>query len=343
MLKTELEFCKEAPPLRHNSYHNKLLIPDASLQILPLLAVKIGLNEAIILQQVHYWIRNPLNEKVIDGRVWVYNTYEQWKKQFPFWSCITIKRTILSLENKKLLISGTLNENPSDRTKWYTIDYEALNDLEESGDSLDIGTSYQNDTIHGINLIPSPYQNDTIHGINLIRSTNTKITTKITTKINPLLPREPVIKKSFDSEFEEFWAINPKPVDKAEAKEVFNRLLTEDYGNFQKIMTGRRNQNVVIELEGTQRKYIKGPASWLRKQRFNDEVQTQEQLHEEHQRSVSKITNQSAGMSKFDLQHSINDRIIEAAERKLREFDAQFSGVAREGESSANGLDRESF
>ena len=33
-----------------------LLISEPPLQVLPSLAVKIGLNEAIVLQQIHYWL-----------------------------------------------------------------------------------------------------------------------------------------------------------------------------------------------------------------------------------------------------------------------------------------------
>ena len=40
---------------------SKLLIDEPPLQVLPSLALKIGLNEAIILQQVHYWLNPKLN------------------------------------------------------------------------------------------------------------------------------------------------------------------------------------------------------------------------------------------------------------------------------------------
>lgn len=106
--------------------YSRLLIPDYTLQILPDLAVEIGLNEAIVLQQVHYWLLPSRGVgKIVDGRRWVYNTYEKWKENFPFWSVPTIKRTISSLEKQGLLESRSdLNGHASDRTKWYTINYE---------------------------------------------------------------------------------------------------------------------------------------------------------------------------------------------------------------------------
>ena len=92
--------CRPIKTQSRNNNFSKLLIPDRPLQVLPSLAVLIGLNEAIVLQQIHYWLSNELNNKIIDGKKWVYNTYEEWGRQFPFWSCRTIQRTMLSLENK---------------------------------------------------------------------------------------------------------------------------------------------------------------------------------------------------------------------------------------------------
>ena len=42
---------------------SKLLIHDKPIMILPSLAQKIGLNEAIILQQIHYWLVSSQHEK----------------------------------------------------------------------------------------------------------------------------------------------------------------------------------------------------------------------------------------------------------------------------------------
>lgn len=95
----------------------------------PFLATSIGLNEAIVLQQLHYWIQNKqkAQKSYFDGRFWVYNTYEQWQKQFPFWSISTIRRTIYRLEKQNLILSRNYNRAGFDKTKWYSINYEALN------------------------------------------------------------------------------------------------------------------------------------------------------------------------------------------------------------------------
>ena len=101
-----------------------LLISEPPLQVLPSLAVKIGLNEAIILQQIHYWLLRSNN--VRDGYKWVYNSYSEWNKQFPFFSRNTMIRAFNSLEKQGLLITANYNKAGFDKTKWYRIDYEKL-------------------------------------------------------------------------------------------------------------------------------------------------------------------------------------------------------------------------
>lgn len=102
-----------------------LLINEPPLQILPSLAVAIGLNEAIVVQQVHYWLGLSANTR--DGRVWVFKTYPEWRAEFPFWSEDTIGRTIRKLESAGLLLStDKYNQIATDRTKWYSIDYDVL-------------------------------------------------------------------------------------------------------------------------------------------------------------------------------------------------------------------------
>lgn len=112
--------------------HSRLLISEHPIQVLPQLAAEIGLNEAIVLQQLHYWLDPTRTGGTIhEGRKWVYNTYNQWQVQFPFWSIDTIKRTIRKLEEIGVVDStDTLNPNPRDRTKWYSINYhhEVLSD-----------------------------------------------------------------------------------------------------------------------------------------------------------------------------------------------------------------------
>jgi len=105
--------------------NNSLLFDEHPLVILPMLAREIGLNEAIVLQQVHYWIvqNERANRNYHDGYYWTFNSYPQWQKQFPFWSLATVRRTMASLEKSGHLVIGRYNQMAGDRSKWYRIDY----------------------------------------------------------------------------------------------------------------------------------------------------------------------------------------------------------------------------
>ncbi|MEC1744147.1 hypothetical protein [Schinkia azotoformans] len=106
---------------------SRLLLDDKPLLLLPSLAKVIGVNEAILIQQLHYWLQE--SQHFHGGYKWIYNTYEDWNEQFPFWSISTIRRIITKLENSKLIITGNFNRKTFDKTKWYRIDYKKLDDL----------------------------------------------------------------------------------------------------------------------------------------------------------------------------------------------------------------------
>ena len=109
----------------------KLLIQESPLQVLPSLAMQVGLNEAMVLQQLHF--RSLISNNVRDGYKWVYKTYDEWKnEEFPFWSVDTIKRAIRRLEVKGFIIAtASYNRMKMDKTKWYRIDYQKLQLLTE--------------------------------------------------------------------------------------------------------------------------------------------------------------------------------------------------------------------
>lgn len=103
----------------------KLLVNETPLQLLPSLATELGLNAAVFLQQLHF--RSNISKNIRDGHKWVYNTYTDWREEFPFWSLNTIKRITYDLEQKGYIISTSKhNKMKIDNTKWYRINYENL-------------------------------------------------------------------------------------------------------------------------------------------------------------------------------------------------------------------------
>ena len=125
---------------------SRLLYDERPLVVIPELAVVVGLNNAIALQQVHYWVRinQRADKNFRAGYYWTYNTYENWREQFPFWSISTIKRIFMLLEADGLIVTGSYNRLPIDRTKWYRINYDRLAECVKL-----IQWSGQSDTLDG--------------------------------------------------------------------------------------------------------------------------------------------------------------------------------------------------
>ena len=99
--------------------------------VLPSLAAELGTaDEAIVLQQLHYWLQHSNN--VRDGHKWVYNSMNDWLKQFPWIkSRKRLTRYFDDLESRGLVVTGNYNKAAFDKTKWYRIDYDALSVLEK--------------------------------------------------------------------------------------------------------------------------------------------------------------------------------------------------------------------
>lgn len=98
------------------------------------LAKIVGLDEAIVLQQVHFLCgrSEEAGRNYRDGEYWVYKSYPAWKEEFPWWGETKVKTTFRNLEKSGLLVSGVFNKKGMDRTKWYRINYDALDALRTS-------------------------------------------------------------------------------------------------------------------------------------------------------------------------------------------------------------------
>lgn len=107
-----------------------LLLDSRPLLVLPELACAIGLNEAIVVQQIHYWVEHNKRSRTNfrNGYYWTYNTYAEWEKQFPWWSGRTIRRILKGLESSNIVITGKYNNAGFDQTKWYRLNYDKISE-----------------------------------------------------------------------------------------------------------------------------------------------------------------------------------------------------------------------
>lgn len=91
--------------------------------VYPTVAVKVGLLEAIFLQQVHYNVQ--FSRTTIEGCKWFQCTNEGWLLQIPFLSKSTIERLIKSLHKRKLIEKKRFDHTGT----YYRVRYDELQKL----------------------------------------------------------------------------------------------------------------------------------------------------------------------------------------------------------------------
>ncbi|YAF98946.1 MAG: hypothetical protein AB3A66_28515 (plasmid) [Nodularia sp. CChRGM 3473] len=111
---------------------SKLITPESPLLVPPLMAAEIGLEEAVILQQIHYFclISKHIKE---DGRRWFWKTLNDWGQTLPFLSISAIRRAIANLrDNFKLIDVCRHSQKTWYQANWFTINVENVQALWDS-------------------------------------------------------------------------------------------------------------------------------------------------------------------------------------------------------------------
>ena len=114
--------------MAYSATHHQCARSSSPLRFCPAVASALGVSEAIVLHRLDYWLGRTKHR--LGGQVWVYNTYEAWQEQFPFWSVRTIQGIFRRLEALGVVESTQAhNRSRWDRTKWYTINRDQLAEL----------------------------------------------------------------------------------------------------------------------------------------------------------------------------------------------------------------------
>lgn len=150
------------------------------------LAVKYGLQEAIFLENLRFWIlKNKANNRhFYEGRYWTYNSAKAYAQLFPYWSKQQVERIIAKLKELGVIEIGHFSSNTHDRTNWYSLN-EEMHSSKSMNRSIEIDECTNTD-------------------INQIKTTRKRTTD------NPL--------------FDAFWTAYPRKTNKGLAKQVFQRL-----------------------------------------------------------------------------------------------------------------------
>ena len=270
----------------------KYLIDDQPLIVLPKLAQRVGLNESLFLQQLHYWLLQKRN--IRDGYYWAFNSYPEWLKQFPFWSESTLKRTVNSLEKSGLVITGNYNSMKIDKTKWYRIDYKVLkeitSDIEEFDGKASNDESVQNDLTNG-----SKRTDEDIDLNRPIPEITTETTTKNKTK-DKTVPDKSETEKILNDLFEKWYNLYDHKKGRPKAFSAFKVCLqTKKYD----IGTLIDKTYEYINGEGLDKKYRKHPSTFLNQYHPDDDYTKQNGNVNKPKNNFMEALNERAGSSNF--------------------------------------------
>ena len=170
------------------------------------IALRYGLEEAIFLDSIMYWYRGNRanNRNYQDGRWWTFNSAVAFATLFPYWTAKQVRRIIASCREQGAIIAGCYNEDPRDRTLWYTPTDElmALYGLVEE------------DMENCPNEVYAfPKRENVFDQMGKCNKETCK-----THVLNPIVPFDT------DTLFDRFWAAYPKKKGKEAAKRAWRKL-----------------------------------------------------------------------------------------------------------------------
>lgn len=106
----------------------KILEQDHVLLSQPVLIELFGRAGAQFLNQLHYWLENPGCGENHQGKKWIYNTESAWAEQLKL-STRQFRRYVSSLAKKGIISVAKLHSHKSNRTNYFSINYELLEKL----------------------------------------------------------------------------------------------------------------------------------------------------------------------------------------------------------------------
>ena len=86
-------------------------------------AEKVGVHAAILFDNIFFWVeKNRANgNNIHDGKAWVYNSRKAFAELFPYMTDWQIRHNLEKLEAYGLIETSNFNQNPYDRTRWYSV------------------------------------------------------------------------------------------------------------------------------------------------------------------------------------------------------------------------------
>jgi hypothetical protein len=104
---------------------------------------RLGVSAAILIRQLHYWLKNSNIGLVRNGRKWVWSTTPELSRQLHC-SKATVKRAIKTLKDHGLINTAQFDKHEWKHRNYFTINYDALKAFPRSVHNDPIGQFTKN-------------------------------------------------------------------------------------------------------------------------------------------------------------------------------------------------------
>lgn len=103
------------------------IVPEFSTKVFTTeLATALGLDDAIVLEQLHFWSQKPNVGIVQDNQKFIWNSISSWHKQLPFLSPWKIRKAFERLRDKGIVIVKRLFASKWNQVNCFSIRYDTL-------------------------------------------------------------------------------------------------------------------------------------------------------------------------------------------------------------------------
>lgn len=228
------------------------------------LATKFGLNNAIFLQDLAFWIEfNRKRDKAFrDGRYWTYSTMEEISERHPYWTKNQVRHIIDTCKKNGWIFVEHYDQSNYNRRNWYSIRDDIMSIISFGHDDFPITEC---DTEH------SEVGNISHRSDLCINSNN--IDKK---KLNKNMNKEEI--EIFAEElFKKFWESYPQKVGKQATIKAWNKIKPDEA--LLTIMLKTLEEQKKLK-KWQDRDYIPYPATWLNGRRWEDEIKVEPENQE---------------------------------------------------------------
>ena len=246
-------------------------------------AKKVGVNKAILLQYIEFWVDKRKANKVLiyEGKAWVYHTASGYEEIFRYMKANTIAKYLVELEKEGYLHSSQNIEkgkNRNNRVKYYTLGDAYFSITEKEAQNQNECAKNQNEPAQNQNECAknqNVYNDISLENNNISKSEVTKELDKQELD-NQTLYR---YSDKIDDFFAKIWEIYPRKVGKKEAKEKFKRKITT-HDIFVQLLNSIRwhKENVWVKnIAQGKLEFIPHLATFINKERYLDEQENTSQ------------------------------------------------------------------